>query len=211
MVATNKVKLIVEVWNSSTKKKYDLPEEVTLSWVGKNTDLKIDRFENSNEFFISWVNQGESDDDSNARRGNWSAANILEFIFTLNGIELKKIFTVPMKANSGIDYLCGTTTIKYDSYGSAAKRTFNNYELVFNGNIDENSITYSLTADPNDKYAPTLSSDNRLVPISIYVKNDNIYQIQVSGKYKGENSSTILFSQPIYIYQDRWSSAVLNN
>ena len=120
------------------------------------------------------------------------------------------MFAIPMKVNSNVKYLLGPTTIKYDSYGSAPTRAFNNYELVYNSETFEN-IEYNLIADSTDNFAPALV-ENRLVPKPMYVAGSNqFYQLQIKGQYKSDGSEAILFAQPIYIYQDRWSSAVLNN
>ena len=134
----------------------------------------------------------------------------------------------PLAQAEGPYYLDGPTTVIYNSLGSEANylnkpyRLFNNYD-----NTELTDITWAMEYYDKDgkliaelepalaQYAPHLTVVNDdspiengtyLSPLMMYIHNWDIYCVVVA-KQEGER----LYSQPIYIGQNTWESAVVNS
>lgn len=60
------------------------------------------------------------------------------------------------------------------------------------------------------KYYPTLDSNNKLVPTAMYIQ-ENGKQVSVIGYTTGENGIQFEWIQPLYIYQNSFTSSMLNS
>lgn len=68
----------------------------------------------------------------------------------------------------------------------------------------------SSTGATNLKYYPTLDSDHKLIPPSMYLQ-DNGRQVSVVGFSHGSSGLQFEWIQPLYIYQNVFSSSLLNS
>lgn len=68
----------------------------------------------------------------------------------------------------------------------------------------------SSTGATNLKYYPTLDSDHKLIPPSMYLQ-DNGRQVSVIGFSHGSSGLQFEWIQPLYIYQNVFSSSLLNS
>ena len=134
----------------------------------------------------------------------------------------------PLAQAEGPYYLDGPTSVIYNSLGSAANylnkpyRLFNNYD-----NTELTDITWVMEYYDKDgkliaelepalaQYAPHLTvvdddspieNGTYLSPLMMYIHNWDIYCVVVA-KQEGER----LYSQPIYIGQNTWESAIVNS
>lgn len=133
-----------------------------------------------------------------------------------NGVILTR--KIPIGAALGFEgahyEYCGLTQIIYDSYGSLANEelyTTNPIEIYYN-NQPVQEITCSITY-PGLQSGDTLSGQQvkikgktLLNPASLYFESNSFPVVEV--KY---STNTLLYRQPLAVYQNAYQSTVLNN
>jgi hypothetical protein len=68
-------------------------------------------------------------------------------------------------------------------------------------------IKWEIVSDNNDEYLPKINDYNCLVPAIIYAQPENdYYKVCVNAK----NNDGIIWSQPIFIYQNKYPSSILD-
>lgn len=122
--------------------------------------------------------------------------------------EVELVSKIPVPFATGNYYLQGATTIVYNDYGTLL--TTSNIEPYALYDLDSgkpvSGVSYEIT--PTGLGQPTLRTVNGqtvLKPCQMYIDGLEIPIITVKKNRK------VIFVQPIYIYQDRWSSSLLNS
>ena len=143
----------------------------------------------STENYIRWKN-GK----------NISTKSILKVSCVAGDLNITEYFPIPSKLFSGVDYLNCSNKIVYNSNGVLKQYYSDNLSLDTNKTYNNISFT-SLNTKELD-----VNNDKKLIgPPKIYT--DNLSSIQC---IQAKSDDTVLWSQPIYLYQDRWPSEVLN-
>ena len=139
-------------------------------------------------------------------------------VSTLNNKEVY-LYTykpVPVRLNDGYISIDGADRVSYNSAGTNPSYYKDSYKIYTYENqatteIQDVSWQISLgeelnglTPDPN--FYPTLSDQYALIPPSVYIK-ENGREVAVECIQNGQ----IIWTQPIYIYQNEYSSALLNS
>lgn len=131
---------------------------------------------------------------------NVSTKSILKVSCTAGNLDIVEYFPVPSKLSSGVDYLNCSNKIVYNSNGVLKQYYSDNLSLDTNKTYNNISFT-SLNTKELD-----VNNDKKLIgPPKIYT--DNLSSIQC---IQAKSGNAVLWSQPIYLYQDRWPSEVLN-
>lgn len=125
--------------------------------------------------------------------------------------KLEAYLPIPIRLNrEDASYISGATYIRYSSLGYLEDSFRNPYVLYdSNHNIDNVSSWYINSPNLNDTFVPKLSvrdGEYTLRPVNIYVENSTS-QVCVYCQY----GNTILWSQPIYIYQNKYPTSIIND
>ena len=149
--------------------------------------------------------------------------------------ELEAYMPIPIRTDKKYEFISGPTEICYNTMGYLESYFQNPYEIHINNTepdvdaegkivpklVNSNWNIFSANGE-NDPYCPKLevnqSGATRLRPLHFYAANEanEVYKICVVGIDKdaneeGEIESSQVWSQPIYIYQNKYPSSILNN
>ena len=179
-------------------KKISSQPEFTWAWVDSSThlDIKDGPVASSKEKYIFW-----KDEDNKI-----STNSVLEVSCTVGGLKVKEYFPIPSK-NDGVSYLNGSDKIVYNSNGSLKQYYADSYELIYDKSVNEGQLVYRINGVDEETKNPELkiTNKNNIVPVGMYYQGIKNIQCLTVGI-----GSAILWSQPIYVYQDKWPSEVLN-
>lgn len=142
---------------------------------------------------------------------------ILKAVLTDWGdFDLEAYLPIPIRLNKDYQFISGTTTIVYNSLGNLDIDTFQNPYVIYKNDGTESikgdwSIRSGAEEDnKKDPYIPTLNITNNnetiLKPINIYVE-DTMTQLCVTGSDKDIK----VWSQPIYAYQNKYPTSIIND
>ena len=120
--------------------------------------------------------------------------------------------------NEQPSHIAGATQVLYSSdgypeyYKDPYQLFFTKYQQqgeakIKEGTILQKDITWEIypKADNNNKkYQATLTDDNRLQPLNIYIKNADIYGVQA---YKNKK---LIWTQPVLVLQNRYPNSAVN-
>ena len=118
-------------------------------------------------------------------------------------------YAVPIRRNLLDDNFSGTTTVIYNSEGSLLleNQAFYPLHLDYNStNTDHFPLKYELVYSNNLRDV-SLTEDNTIEPSPFYLTNYDTYGVTVLVRNSG---NTLLWSQPILIYQQDYFSALIN-
>lgn len=118
---------------------------------------------------------------------------------------LTTYFSIPIQAG-GYSYIKGPTQVIYQADGEPAysRETY----ALYSGSTETLGITWNIKYDTQDlneiRYIGSLTDNNKLKPLSIYVKDAPIYGVQA------KSGTTTLWTQPILVLQNQWPNGVIN-
>lgn len=138
---------------------------------------------------------------------------ILEAILSNWGdYELHAYLPIPIRRSINYQYISGTTTICYDSLGTLSNFYQNPYVLHLQEKKDTITsweIEYQNEEKEIVRYAPRLIRNTNgsyyLRPLTIYVEN-SVDKVCVNCLVNNQ----IVWSQPVYIYQNKYPSTLIN-
>ena len=121
--------------------------------------------------------------------------------------DLETYFNIPLKSSNLCDYIDGPTQIIYQANGEPDFYNYP-YRIYNDGDEIKESIYWDIIStdssnNKNGNYDATIQN-NKLNPIKTYVKDAPLYGVKC---YSGSN---IVWTQPILVIQNRWSSNVIN-
>lgn len=179
-------------------KKISSQPDFTWAWVDSSThlDIKDGPVASGQEKYIFW-----KDEDNKI-----STNSVLEVSCIIDGLEIKEYFPIPSK-NDGVSYLNGSDKIVYNSNGSLKQYYADSYELIYDESVNEGQLIYKINGIDEETKNPELkiTNTNNIIPVGMYYQGIKNIQCLTIGV-----DSAILWSQPIYVYQDKWPSEVLN-
>lgn len=131
----------------------------------------------------------------------------------------------PIPYSTGNYYIDGPSTIIYNALGTNPQYYNGAYKIYNkNNNTELTDVTWEIYhykiddkgrpqkyINSQDRYLPKLKSGNGndngyyLMPLTIYISDNNIYSVVVC-----KQNSTIIYAQPLYIGQNRYGSPMLN-
>lgn len=127
--------------------------------------------------------------------------------------DLHAYLPIPIRQSKDYQYISGTTTICYDSLGQISSFFQNPYVLYTKDGVIERlwEIKYQSDDEKIIRYAPKLSHNSAkdtyyLKPLTIYVE-DSVDKVCVNCVVDNK----ILWSQPVYIYQNKYPSTLIND
>lgn len=137
--------------------------------------------------------------------------------------ELKAHLPIPIRLNYEDDHLSGTTEVRYNSLGSLDDMSYfqSPYQIFDEVGKVKPSVIWELSEESNDlakisakKIADDSSqTDYYFVPSVIYCSGpdgDNSIYDKVLALGKDSESKKIIWSQPVYMYQNRYPSSILD-
>ena len=119
---------------------------------------------------------------------------------------------LPIAISASPDYIFnGADIIKYSSLGYADEyyqdpHTLDGIENL-NWGISMVGNTSTKPHKPSDPYAPKLKDNNALQPCQIFIE-DSTKNIAV---YAYDNTNRVYWSQPLYIFQEKYPSSIINS
>lgn len=122
---------------------------------------------------------------------------------------------IPIRSGTHIKYISGATVIQYNALGQLNQYFQNPYALhIQNGNnIETNLGDWEITSgdEAGALYLPRLEVNDdkqtRIRPLGTYIQETNS-MLCVYGQRQGEDE--ILWSQPLYVYQNRYPTSIVN-
>lgn len=144
-----------------------------------------------------------------------------------DGIKVSLYSYLPISVKSSADYTTfdGATKISYNTAGvdpSYYKDPYKVYRYINQKTTPDTNVKWMMSygkdtqAQDKDgnyttnlKYYPWLNQNNCLIAPSMYLQN-NGKEISVIGYTFGDNGLNIVWIQPLYIYQNVFTSALLN-
>lgn len=144
-----------------------------------------------------------------------------------DGIKVSLYSYLPISIRSSIDYTTfdGATKISYNTAGvdpSYYKDPYKVYSYINQKTTPDTNIKWMMSYGKdtqvkdkdgnyttNLKYYPWLNQNNCLIAPSMYLQN-NGKEVSVMGYTFGSNGISIVWIQPLYIYQNVFTSALLN-
>lgn len=141
-------------------------------------------------------------------------------------IELKTFLPIPVRVSNEYTQVVGPTQIVYTKEGTNPAYYKSPFVLYKDGfEFKENIEWYPacreyLNSKEDNKerilsFYPKVSTDGQLVPTDLYLLDDNLYSVEAKYVERDEDKKvikeTLLWTQPILIIQNRYSSAMLNN
>lgn len=141
-------------------------------------------------------------------------------------VELKTFLPIPVRVSNEYTQVVGPTQIVYTKEGTNPAYYKSPFVLYKDGfEFKENIEWYPacreyLNSKEDNKerilsFYPKVSTDGQLVPTDLYLLDDNLYSVEAKYVERDENKKVIkealLWTQPILIIQNRYSSAMLNN
>ena len=149
--------------------------------------------------------------------------NITKNNLTINSLHILKVkvgdletyFPIPLKATEEYSYISGPTQIIYKASGEPNYIT-EDYNLFSGSTVPLEGITWKIycpdieKADDEKKKIELQSfigtiKNNRLQPCKLFVRDASVYGVQAIT-----NESTVLWTQPILVLQNKWASGVIN-
>ena len=129
---------------------------------------------------------------------------------------LKAYLPIPIRLSYDYQFISGATTIMYNSLGYLEDSFRNPYTIYKSDNqvaIIRDDWEINSGVGSNDSSIPKLYKTKEgvvLRPINIYVENA-MSQLCVSGKDIINDTATIVWSQPIYVYQNKYPTSIVND
>ena len=137
--------------------------------------------------------------------------------------ELKAHLPIPIRLNYEDDHLSGTTEVRYNSLGSLDDMSYyqSPYQIFDEVGKVKPSIVWELSEESNDlakisakqNAGDSSQIDYYFVPSVIYCSSyigDNSLYDKVLALGKDSESKNIIWSQPVYMYQNRYPSSILD-
>lgn len=201
------VKFEIQLYDNQNKQQVIPEGSVEWKWY-YNSDLKDNKDDNGN--LIGFPQNIEC---SNAI---WNS----EYSFKLGSLyilqasvgNLTTYFPVPITNSSGeYSYIKGATQVIYQSSGEPSYSR-EEYQLFKKDDKVVEHVNWRIVSFEEDPYMATLSdlTDQKgfLKPVQVYVRNASVYGVQ--AYFQNKESVTILWTQPILVIQNQWSSNVIN-
>ena len=201
------VKFEIQLYDNQNKQQVIPDGSVEWKWY-YNSDLKDNKDNNGN--LIGFPQNIEC---SNAI---WNS----EYDFRLDSLyilqasvgNLTTYFPVPIANNFGeYSYIKGATQVIYQSSGEPSYNR-EEYQLFKKDDKVVENVNWRTVSFEEDPYMATLSDLTNykgfLKPIQVYVRNASVYGVQ--AYFQNEEDITILWTQPILVMQNQWSSNVIN-
>lgn len=182
---------VVRLYDSANKE-ISIPEDTDIKWfwkqTGDNSDGTIIVAEKTSIYTNESVNSWSQDD--------------LKILGVSVG-DLTTYFPVPIRSSVDYAYISGATQVIYQTNGEPSYCTdeYKLYKHSKNTVKEVSGITWGIIG--GDEYKAAIKN-NKLSPIGIYLEGCAIYGVVA------KQGNTILWTQPILVMQNRWSSNVLN-
>lgn len=182
---------VVRLYDSANKE-ISIPEDTNIKWFWKNTDNNSD---DSNIVGTKVTYTSES-------VGSWSQEDLK--ILGVSVGDLTTYFPVPIRSSTDYAYISGATQVIYQTNGEPSYCTdvYRLYKHSGNTINEISNVAWDITG--GDNYKATIKN-NKLSPIGIYLEGCAVY-----GVIAKSDDDEILWTQPILVMQNRWSSNVLN-
>ena len=198
------VKFEIQLYDNQNKQQVIPDGSVKWKWY-YNSDLKDD----SGKLI-------DFPQDIECSNATWNS----EYDFDLGGLyilqasvgNLTTYFPVPITDSSGeYSYIKGATQVIYQSSGEPFYNR-EEYQLFKKDDKVVENINWRVVSFEEDPYMATLSDlinhKGFLKPVQVYVRNASVYGVQ--AYFQNEEDITILWTQPILVMQNQWSSNVIN-
>lgn len=216
----NSTNVAFEVFLRDAQGKYqEIPEgAVEWSWY-----YCIDKELNFNKLTSQIEENGEIKELAYIR-GN-SILNLVENEFKINHLyilqasvgDLTTYFPVPVRT-AGYNYIKGCTEVRYQTngmpqYSKEPYAIYNNsndivtdasWDIFFDKTFNNENEKTEETRYIGSMYTYEKENIYKLQPLSIYVENALVYGVQA------KKGSQIIWTQPILVIQNRWSSTTIN-
>lgn len=186
---------------------------IDCKWEGTEEDVSYVSTEQEDGTLILSITNFDKDSYYNVLRIIVQAK--VEFEDSSKIIDLTTYKPLAYSVGGSMYYIAGASTVIYDISGANPIYYKKSYELYrrnstggsslvedVNWSIDSDGLTGLLKS-----YCPKLSSDNRLIPSNLYISDSGLYPV-VYGK---NSNGTILWAQPIFIWQNRYAFSMLNS
>lgn len=192
-------------------------------YTGKELDIKgrTIKWKLNDETYVKTIEVIDENDkielqlDKNLKQVPINNYTILEAVLEGWGdYKLKAYLPIPIRLNYDYQFISGATTIMYNSLGYLEDSFKNPYTIYKNnGSESIDGAWYIKSGVINDPYIPTISVSNGkyiLRPINSYVENA-MKQLCVFGKEKADDDEPVIWSQPIYVYQNKYPASIIND
>lgn len=175
----------------------------------------------SNVVNIKDLNRYSEDENVDGEVENESKENLRENTEDID-ISLYSYLPIPIRRTDKYITFDGANKVAYNTSGVAPQYFQDPYMLYHYVNSKTTSVeninwmmsfgkdTQSTKGETSLRYYPTLDSDGKLIPTAMYLQ-DNGKQISVVGYSMGDNGIQFEWIQPLYIYQNVFSSSLLNS
>lgn len=175
----------------------------------------------SNVVNIKDLNRYSEDENVDGEVENESKENLRENTEDID-ISLYSYLPIPIRRTDKYITFDGANKVAYNTSGVAPQYFQDPYMLYHYVNSKTTSVeninwmmsfgkdTQSTKGETSLRYYPTLDSDGKLIPTAMYLQ-DNGKQISVIGYSMGDNGIQFEWIQPLYIYQNVFSSSLLNS
>ena len=160
------------------------PTGWSFKFIQKPEELSILDGEASNKKILSWAGTGTRQ----------CKTSVLEIKCKAEGNNLVEYFPIASCHDSAVLSINGLDKIRYNSNG-----------IIEYYYPDEYTVVPAPAETPNYKYIYNDTAIDKLKPDQLY--NMSSPQVSCLEIY---NNNKLLWSQPIYIYQDKWSSSIIN-
>lgn len=117
--------------------------------------------------------------------------------------DLKAYLPIPITSNSEYS-ITGANIVKYNSLGNLDNHSF--YNGIYELHGTSGTISWNIKTNPSDNYSPKLQTNAYILKLPPVYIEDSSNKVCV---YAVKNSATI-WSQPIYIYQEKYPSSIVN-
>lgn len=124
---------------------------------------------------------------------------------------LEAYLPIPIRSDKKYSFISGATTVCYNSLGyldSYYQMPYKIYGEEENGDwYIYDDTTWEINSSSNTDMVPTIDDNNRLNPKNYYAEDSGLKAICVVGSIAGAAA----WSQPIYIYQNKYPSSIIND
>lgn len=194
----------------------------TINW-SLTTDGNDDKSHNDDGYIIR-----VSDTDSNKTglqlNPNKTIAEVPDDNYTIlkavltdwGDFNLEAYLPIPIRLSKDYQFISGATTIVYNSLGNLDNDTFQNPYIIYKKDGVESikgnwSIRSGVVNDPCIPSLEIAEDGTKLKPISIYVE-DTMAKLCITGSIiNNEEKSIKVWSQPIYAYQNKYPTSIIND
>ena len=203
---SNAVTVTARLYDYENTEQPDLLAQRTITWSWKTSDGQL------THRAVSGGPNYQREIVFNSRTADGSNYNILQATVPWGDGNLIAYLPIPIRASTQYAYMSGTSQVIYNSAGEILDLFANPYIVYNNSGNEVSSVNWSVknNSSQESKYSPTITTDTRsgyqyLKPLSFYVENacEKVCAI-------GKVGSTVIWSQPILIMQNRYPSAMLN-